>query len=127
MSLSIRIKHGKVEDSAKKVGTPDALFDYVASMDFGSYDGSCTSEVRSIVSCIRTAHGHTGDMQDRRSPSKIARRYQREHGHRGQHEDREQSIWNYFTNVVLFLAKMSQVLRGARLQPSHDAAFATWG
>ncbi|OLP74603.1 hypothetical protein AK812_SmicGene45810 [Symbiodinium microadriaticum] len=43
------IKHAEPEEVADRVGSRARKFDYVASMDFGSFDGSCTNEVRDIV------------------------------------------------------------------------------
>ena len=43
------IKHADPEELARRVGQRAGKFDYAASMDFGSFDGSCTKEVRDIV------------------------------------------------------------------------------
>ena len=43
------IKHETPEVLAARVCRRACDFDYVASMDFGSFDGSCTKEIRDIV------------------------------------------------------------------------------
>ena len=60
-------KHASTDELAFRVGDAKRSHDYAASMDFGSFDGSCTSEVRSIVenailiSLCKTAHCYSAD------------------------------------------------------------------
>ena len=43
------IKHASTDELASRIGDAMRSYDHVASMDFGSFDGSCTEEVRSIA------------------------------------------------------------------------------
>ena len=43
------IKHASMQELGRRAGEMMRCYDFIASMDFGAFDGSCTSEVRSIV------------------------------------------------------------------------------
>ena len=43
------IKHATQDEVSRRVGELLRSYDYAASMDFGAFDGSCTSEIRNLV------------------------------------------------------------------------------
>ena len=43
------IKHASPREVARRAGEFLRNYDFVASMDFGAFDGSCTSEVRNLI------------------------------------------------------------------------------
>ena len=43
------IKHATQHEVSRRVGELLRNYDYAASMDFGAFDGSCTSEIRNLV------------------------------------------------------------------------------
>ena len=43
------IKHASMQELGRRAGEMMRCYDFIASMDFGVFDGSCTSEVRSIL------------------------------------------------------------------------------
>lgn len=121
------IKHATQDEVSRRVGELLRSYDYAASMDFGAFDGSCTSEIRNlvendiIVSLFSKLLGTENDkgllyqaVHDRikqkanvsvKSVLKaVIEDMIRESGDRGT------SILNFITNLVLFLANISMML-----------------
>ena len=121
------IKHATQDEVSRRVGELLRSYDYAASMDFGAFDGSCTSEIRNlvendiIVSLFSKVLGTENDkgllyqaVHDRikqkanvsvKSVLKaVIKDMIRESGDRGT------SILDFMTNLVLFLANISMML-----------------
>ena len=121
------IKHATQDEVSRRVGELLRSYDFAASMDFGAFDGSCTSEIRNlvendiIVSLFSKLLGTENDkgllyqaVHDRikqkanvsvKSVLKaVIEDMIRESGDRGT------SILNFITNLVLFLANISMML-----------------
>lgn len=123
------IKHASQSEVSRRAGELMRAYDYVASMDFGAFDGPCTSEIRTlvendiIVSLFSKLLGTENDKgllyqavfdrikQKANISVKTVLRAViedmiRESGGRGT------SILNFITNLVLFLPNISMMLRG---------------
>ena len=121
------IKHASQSEVSRRAGELMRAYDYVASMDFGAFDGPCTSEIRTlvendiIVSLFSKLLGtendkgllyqavfdrikHKANISVKTALRAVIEDMIRESGGRGT------SILNFITNLVLFLPNISMML-----------------